>query len=64
MLTASIEEDSDEGFETAFIEGRQVTPPSHTPEECQTRPFPYCTRSIAGSGRSPRYSTQWRLMHG
>jgi hypothetical protein len=33
---ASIEEDSDEGFETAFIEGRQVTPPSHTPEECQT----------------------------
>jgi hypothetical protein len=40
MLTASTEEasdeDSDEGFETAFIEGRQVTPPSHTPEECQT----------------------------
>lgn len=32
---ASIEEDSNEGFETAFIEGRQVTPPSHQPEECE-----------------------------
>ncbi len=32
---ASIEEDSNEGFETGFIEGRQVTPPSHQPEECE-----------------------------
>ena len=32
---ASIEEDSNEGFETGVIEGRQVTPPSHQPEECE-----------------------------